>query len=123
MPRSKKKSKTIDKAKGRRSTFSPAKEGRQPDIVNLVCVEGPLKGSVYDRREDQIIVGRTKGRWKLYVEDEYVSEKHARIFWEPDKEIWMVRDLGSSNGTTLNLIELKDEGCSPQSISSTHISF
>lgn len=69
-----------------------------------------MKGSVFDRNDTTIIVGRQKGRWKLFLNDPYISQKHARLYWEPEMEIWMVRDLGSSNGTFLNFIEVRDEG-------------
>ena len=73
-------------------------------------LEGPLKGIVFDRRDNHIHIGREKGRWKLFLDDPYVSQKHARIHWDIGKEVWMIEDCNSSNGTFLNLIEVSHEG-------------
>lgn len=75
----------------------------------MVGINGPLKGRVFDRREKTVIVGRDKGRWRFGLDDEYVSQTHARLFWDPDKKIWMIRDTHSSNGTFLNLIEVEGD--------------
>lgn len=75
---------------------------KEPDIINLVGIEGPLKGQVFDRRDRTILVGREKGRWKLFVDDPYISQKHAKIHWNTELEVWMVSDRDSSNGTFIN---------------------
>lgn len=37
----------------------------------------------------------------IYVDDEYVSKRHARVWRDGDGQVW-VEDLGSTNGTFLN---------------------
>ena len=36
----------------------------------------------------------------LIADDDYVSSRHARIY--PSEGVWMVEDLGSTNGTWLD---------------------
>lgn len=37
----------------------------------------------------------------IYVDDQYVSRNHCRIYWD-DTDGWMVKDLQSANGTRVN---------------------
>jgi pSer/pThr/pTyr-binding forkhead associated (FHA) protein len=40
------------------------------------------------------------------IDDPYASDRHARI--EPDGEEYVLRDLGSTNGTFLNAVRLSE---------------
>ena len=78
------------KAKMRSSKKTPAR---------AVVVEGDtMKGKVFPLG-DEFIVGRAD-KCHLILEDNYVSQVHARIFAKG--ESFMVEDLGSTNGTYLN---------------------
>lgn len=37
----------------------------------------------------------------IYVDDQYISRNHCRIFWEPS-DGWLIEDLQSANGTRVN---------------------
>ncbi|MGC4086588.1 MAG: FHA domain-containing protein [Polyangiaceae bacterium] len=57
-----------------------------------------LTGKAFRLRADTL-VGRSP-RAELQLTGKAVSEFHARIRWEGDA--WMLRDLGSTNGTWVN---------------------
>jgi pSer/pThr/pTyr-binding forkhead associated (FHA) protein len=61
-------------------------------------IEGGLKGKSFDL-DDELIIGRAE-KCGLVLDDNYVSQMHARIFARDDT--FMVEDLGSTNGTYLN---------------------
>ena len=73
----------------KRSTKAPRK---------LAVIEGHLKGRAVDL-QDELMVGRAD-KCHLILDDNYVSQVHARIFAKGDG--FMVEDLGSTNGTYLN---------------------
>lgn len=65
----------------------------------LAVIEGDeLKGKTFDL-SDEIIIGRAD-KCHIVMDDTYVSQVHARIFSKGD--LYMVEDLGSTNGTYLN---------------------
>jgi pSer/pThr/pTyr-binding forkhead associated (FHA) protein len=61
-------------------------------------IEGDLKGRSLDL-DDELIIGRAD-KCGLVLNDNYVSQVHARIFARDDSV--MLEDLGSTNGTYLN---------------------
>ena len=64
----------------------------------LTVIEGNLKGRALEL-QDELMVGRAD-KCHLVLDDNYVSQVHARIFAKGDT--FMVEDLGSTNGTYLN---------------------
>ncbi|MCL2680680.1 MAG: FHA domain-containing protein [Coriobacteriia bacterium] len=76
---------------------SRAKKGSQ---LSLVITQGPssLLGTIMPI-SSSIIVGRAPGS-DIYVPDDLISGKHARITPVPDGAI--LEDLNSTNGTLLN---------------------
>ena len=50
----------------------------------------------------------------MYIKDPAVSQKHGAITWNGER--WQIVDLGSSNGTTVNDVELEEDGA-PLSLS------
>lgn len=65
----------------------------------LVVVEGALAGTQIPLGTEQITVGRAPDS-TIIVDDDYASSRHARIY--PSEGMWMVEDLGSTNGTWLD---------------------
>ena len=71
--------------------------------LTLDVIRGPLVGSsssVIRKEGSNFRIGRTKAS-KLQIKDETVSEKHGELRWSARKG-WEIRDLGSSNGTSVN---------------------
>ena len=73
---------------------------KKGDQLSLVITQGPssLLGTVMPINST-IIVGRTPGS-DIYVPDDLISGKHARITPIPDGAI--LEDLNSTNGTLIN---------------------
>ncbi len=69
---------------------------RAPRKVAVV-VGGKVVARV--RLDDPLVVGRAAA-CQLVLDDEYVSQLHARFFKKDG--VWWVEDLGSTNGTFLN---------------------
>mmetsp|Transcript_101 Transcript_101/g.786 ORF Transcript_101/g.786 Transcript_101/m.786 type:complete len:161 (+) Transcript_101:297-779(+) len=81
-------------------------ETTAPHIIGFRVVGGPVKGKEYNKKWGRrITVGRT-ARSHLHVKDPEVSEKHAEIQW--NGKSWMFKDVGSSNGTEINGVTLKE---------------
>jgi pSer/pThr/pTyr-binding forkhead associated (FHA) protein len=83
----------------------PAKVPKQPKKSKnavgtaLLVEEGPLAGTVILLGTEQVTIGRAPDS-TLIADDDYVSSRHARIY--PSEGVWMVEDLGSTNGTWLD---------------------
>ena len=59
---------------------------------------------MYPLLADEFVIGRVKACNVTIVDDSNVSRKHAKIF--RSGVVFLIEDLGSSNGTSLNGIEL-----------------
>ena len=76
---------------------SPRKAKKAPR--KAVVIEGDShRGATFDLREE-LILGRGP-KCQIVLDDSYVSQMHARLFAKGD--VFMVEDLGSTNGTYLN---------------------
>ncbi|KAL4271943.1 hypothetical protein GQ457_13G025720 [Hibiscus cannabinus] len=72
-----------------------------PPPITLVMVQGPRKGeTIIYQPGSSIRIGRVVRGNNLPIKDAGISSKHLTI--ESGSGKWIVRDLGSSNGTTLN---------------------
>ncbi|GMI64210.1 hypothetical protein HRI_000090300 [Hibiscus trionum] len=72
-----------------------------PPPITLVMVQGPRKGeTIIYQPGSSIRIGRVVRGNNLPIKDAGISSKHLTIESESGK--WILRDLGSSNGTTLN---------------------
>jgi pSer/pThr/pTyr-binding forkhead associated (FHA) protein len=78
-----------------------------PDLLKLECIEGPNQGSSYSKPGAVLTVGRTN-KSKIHILDDSISEKHGLLEW--DGSAWLVQDVGSSNGTTVNGNLLEADG-------------
>ena len=74
-------------------------KSRRGQLHTLVVTGGALKGTTIDLSEQQITLGRANDA-TLVLNDDYASNRHARIF--PQDGQWIVEDLGSTNGTYLD---------------------
>lgn len=70
----------------------------QPLLV-LEALEGPCTGQRATKQSAKFVVGRRKNLG-LHLNDSAVSERHAEVVWGGDG--YVLRDLGSSNGTYRN---------------------
>ncbi len=85
-------------------------EERAPDLLRLTVTGGPAARRVFDRPprlQTVLTIGRTKAS-RLHIKDPAVSEKHGELRWSAAG--WELRDLGSSNGTTVNGRALSADG-------------
>jgi pSer/pThr/pTyr-binding forkhead associated (FHA) protein len=64
----------------------------------LVPIDGPQRGELYTLSQ-QSLVG-TDPTCQVVLTDQYMSTKHAEV--KVEKGVWIVRDLGSTNGTYVN---------------------
>ncbi|MFM8906085.1 MAG: FHA domain-containing protein [Actinomycetota bacterium] len=70
-----------------------------PGEVQLVVRQGPEIGTRYTLEGDQVSVGRVPDN-DIQLDDFTVSRQHAVFVRQGDA--WLVRDLGSLNGTYVN---------------------
>ena len=71
----------------------------RPGETLLVVRQGPEIGTRYSLVGDQVTVGRVPDN-QIQLDDVTVSRQHAVFVREGDD--WVVRDLGSLNGTYVN---------------------
>ncbi|XP_021290977.1 FHA domain-containing protein At4g14490-like [Herrania umbratica] len=79
-----------------------------PPPITLIIVQGPRQGETIGFPPGSTIrIGRIMRGNNVPIKDAGVSSKHLTIESESGK--WILRDLGSSNGTALNSIVLPAE--------------
>src|SRR5215471_18192529 len=76
----------------------PAKEAGEACLV-LIYPPGPDMGKRFPLTRSEIVLGRGAD-CDIQVDRDSVSRRHARVF--RDGEVWMVEDLGSTNGSYVN---------------------
>ena len=79
--------------------------------THLMVTEGGLTGTRIGLTGAPVLIGRANDS-TLVLEDDYASTRHARISLQ--NGIWMVEDLGSTNGTYLG--QRKLEGPTPMEV-------
>jgi signal transduction histidine kinase len=67
-------------------------------VLTLLVLQGPDKGRRFELPDAPALVGRDSRQ--LPLTDNTVSRRHAELIPGPDS--WILRDLGSSNGTYIN---------------------
>lgn len=77
-------------------------------MPKLTLLLGRKTMQAYDFKQESIVIGRDSMA-DVYIDNPSVSRRHAEILLGDDG--WLVRDLGSSSGTSLNGVRL--EGTSP----------
>jgi pSer/pThr/pTyr-binding forkhead associated (FHA) protein len=79
------------------ASSSPRRSGRPPREIVVHPPEG--RPVVIELDRDSVTLGRSQ-RMTVALDDVYVSDEHALI--SPNDDGWVVRDLGSTNGTYIN---------------------
>lgn len=83
------------------NTHTPAPSGGPS---HLIVTEGGLKGTRIGLTDQPVLIGRANDS-TLVLTDDYVSTRHARISRQDG--LWIVEDLGSTNGTYLGQHKLE----------------
>src|SRR5688500_12350758 len=68
------------------------------NVLTLLVLQGPDKGRRYELPDEPALVGRESRQ--LPLTDNTVSRRHAELL--PDNGAWVLKDLGSSNGSYVN---------------------
>ena len=72
-------------------------------MAYLILESGPQAGSSIEVPEPGLVVGRARGpSCDVGLGDPSVSGRHARVYLDGGRGAWVVRDLGSSNGTMVD---------------------
>jgi pilus assembly protein FimV len=67
-------------------------------VLILFVANGPTKGKVIELTEEIHLIGRQSE--EVQLNDSRVSRRHAELI--PGDDGWLIRDVGSSNGTAVN---------------------
>ena len=88
----------------------PDPRERPKETIALEFVKGPFKGTRFENPNNlpSLKIGRVKPGNQIHVKDDAVSQKHAHIFWNASTNRWEIVDLGSSNGTYVDDVELDE---------------
>jgi pSer/pThr/pTyr-binding forkhead associated (FHA) protein len=81
-----------------RGSEAPAARPAAGAPTHLMVTEGGLTGTRIGLTGAPVLIGRANDS-TLVLEDDYASTRHARISLQDG--IWVVEDLGSTNGTYL----------------------
>src|SRR5579864_3131705 len=75
-------------------------------LARLVLVAGNTEPATLELRPgDEVTLGRSRAS-SIYVHDKHASRRHADVFFE--NSAWMVRDLGTLNGTKVNGLKIQE---------------
>ena len=89
------------------ATLKPKAEGAGGAVLATLLVrKGPMKGERFTVRVPVANIGRADYN-DIVVGDESVSQAHAKL--QRRDEVWVLTDLGSTNGTTVDGVRLEDE--------------
>ncbi|MDL1901095.1 FHA domain-containing protein [Anaerolineae bacterium CFX9] len=76
----------------------------------LIITNGPQEGSTIPLLLSKLTIGRatSKADWEICLQDPSVSRPHARL--EMVDNTWIIYDLGSANGTSVNGTPVTEKG-------------
>jgi len=72
-----------------------------PCFAWLVCIDNPLLGQRYDVNDEVTSIGRDANNSVVIGEDS-ISNNHAKIKYDAEKDGYKLYDLVSTNGTYVN---------------------
>jgi transcriptional regulator with GAF, ATPase, and Fis domain len=75
-------------------------------IPKLISISGPLEGTIFPLTEADITIGRGPSN-SICIADPLLSRQHCRVIREGD--LFTLHDLGSSNGTFVNGVPVKEQ--------------
>jgi len=84
-------------------------------MARIVVTSGPAAGKSFPL-EGQVELGRDANSCGIVINDEQISRSHIRVFRNDDGK-WVVRDLGSANGTYL----VDKRGTSKKKLTADHV--
>ena len=84
------------------------KQFAEDDRVHLVVMTGSNVGEVFTLGTQTLVIGR-EDTVDIQLMDADISRYHAEISWDPDDELYRLKDLESSNGTRINDGQVKGE--------------
>ena len=82
----------------RKVNAAVARDGTLSLVITLLVLQGPDKGRRFELPDQPILMGRESRA--LPLSDQTTSRRHAEM--RPEGDDWILRDLGSSNGTYIN---------------------
>ncbi len=89
------------------ATLRPKREGAGGAVLATLLVrKGSLKGERFTVLVPVANIGRAEYN-DIVVNDVSVSQAHAKL--QRRDEVWMLSDLGSTNGTTVDGVRVEDE--------------
>jgi pSer/pThr/pTyr-binding forkhead associated (FHA) protein len=68
--------------------------------MGLIIVRGPRAGSMFELREEIVVIGREEQSVDFAIVDPAISRRHARLSRQGNR--YLIEDLKSSNGTFVN---------------------
>ena len=76
----------------------------------LIITTGPQEGQIIPLLLQKVTVGRatSKASWEVALQDPAVSRPHAQL--ELLDNVWLIRDMGSANGTLVNGAAVSEKG-------------
>lgn len=76
----------------------------------FIITNGPQEGHTIPLLLKEITIGRatSNATWEIGLQDQSVSRPHARL--ERKDDVWVLYDLGSSNGTFINNVQVTEVG-------------
>jgi len=95
--------------KGKRRETTEVLEVRETDslvvhhTIRLKVVRGPGSGKIIELKSKPVLAGRAD-EVDLYLDDPAASRKHFEV--APERGEFILRDLGSTNGTRLNKVPM-----------------
>lgn len=77
----------------------------EPVVPSFLLVDHQT-GRTYHGSAPATVIGRERMRSNIVLADPNVSRRHAEVFFDEASRAWYLRDLGSTNGTLVNDVDV-----------------